>query len=663
MSVAAAVAKAGAGVTIGVAPGTYADSLTLSKPVTIRGRCAAQVTLTTTEAKPLILGDMAKASAATIQGVTLLGGTPAVGLKSGSLTLRDVRIKGAQFFAMLLGTPSAHLVVERSLVEGTLPQPGTKQQGVALDASLGCTVDLRDVRITGARRYGLLVHDAPTQLTAQRVLIDGIDVEQASGLSASGISARDGGTVQVNRVWIANVTGVGILVDGKGASVKGTGVRLTGTTLAPKDSGTGWAIAAQNGGSVSIEGGVIAGNRLGARFGKGGIAVLRGLHIAGADATTGKVVQAFGATIDSADVTLDGVAIDSCGGAGMQVTGAATVDARALVIAQPKALTAAGPLGKAKSGVGIEVQGGEVHLSDTRIYGIDGAGILVVGAGSHVAADHLAVHDVGLDTAGAGLGIALHSGARLDIRGGHIARCQSSAVALSEASALYAVGLRIEATAPEPKQQIGGAAILAMLGSQVVVSGSRFTENHDAAVYGSDASTRITLTGCMVDATRPRPVNSYYGCGVTMTSASRLDLQACRLTDNNVAGVQAQNAEIHVEGSVIAATAAGTAKRVDQSGAKVLSFGDGIVAFGGQLVQVSQTIFAGNGRAGLLLSAVGSAKLDAVLSTAQLFGLVTQGTSGVTEHDLALVANTQQNRASDQGLAIAEPPALGVILP
>lgn len=86
-------------------------------------------------------------------------------------------------------------------------------------------VTFRDLRITDSETVGLMVFDAGTVVTLERVLVDGIR-DDGSGVFGIGIDLERGAEARVTDLRIEQTEGVGLFLSDEGTLLTGEGIVL-----------------------------------------------------------------------------------------------------------------------------------------------------------------------------------------------------------------------------------------------------------------------------------------------------------------------------------------------------------------------------------------------------------------------------------------------------
>ena len=278
-----ALAVAKAGDHIAVAAGKYKENVSISKKVTLEGRCAQQVTIAGTGTYQAV--DMTQGASGTVlRGVTITG--DGVGLwvngaditveraavrgcegdgidvdSGGELTLRHSLVAGNRTAGILVDSSKA--TVEHSVVRDTREQASDKQLGMGIQASVGSgqskgsELVLRDSVVVDNRTAGILV--GSSKATVERCVVRGTrerasDNQFGTGIYASVQSGQSRGSELVLRdSLLAGNQSAGIIMFSSKATVERTVIRDTRERASNKLGGRGILAAIQPGQSKGAE--------------------------------------------------------------------------------------------------------------------------------------------------------------------------------------------------------------------------------------------------------------------------------------------------------------------------------------------------------------------------------------------------------------------------
>lgn len=651
-----------AGGTVALAKGNYAGPLSFSVPLSVRGRCAALVTIATPAGPPAVRVKGGKADGEVlIEGATLTGASLGLAV-DGALAARGRRLFIHKTFAagVLVTGADARLTLEQSVIAGTKPD-GFKQ-GFGAVAKNGAHLSLVTVRLSGNRNHGIEAEGATTRLALEQVWVDGTtpggDNDWADGI---GIYLEKVAEVSGRAVRVSDSTGAGIrLSNGTGkASFAGLLVEAT----KPDSLGEhGSAVRVLDGPSL-----VLSGARLSASHHAGALVVgaveliANGLVIDDTKATTKTGLGVAGLTVGwGAKAGLRGVRISGNRDTGVLWSKNATGHIDRLVVDDTRPWTAGGAFG-----YGVSVQGGaSLALRDARISGAKGFGIRVGDPGSRLQASNLAIDGVAAREKDGhlGYGFAVLSGAHAHVRGLRIDDCVENAVLVfGKAVRARLAGVALSAIKPNPKAKDPVVlAIAAMGGADLELAGASLTDQTGMGVYGSGP-----------DGTLVRVAGLDYGGAAQMPGSFAVGVQAdegmaeLRLVGSRIRG--ARSVAVAVAGPtadlrdmVLLDTVAGEHQPLDANGDPAgpkVTLSDGVVVRGTAAFALRDAVAFGQVRAGLFLDGAMTAQLANVLVGGGYFGEVFNGKPAVDRKAVLLLKNTQ-NQSNDAGLPVPKPPKL-----
>ena len=254
-TVADAVAIAAEGATIALADGSHVvDALTITKPLTIAGRCAERARVL--PAQPAAsYGVLIRAKVA-MRGLTFEGHTEALSVTtSGELLAEDVVVEHARSRAVF-AQRTGKATLRRSVVRGTAPL-GASDQTIAVLVGSGGRVDLEDSAILASVDGALAVTDsASTRATLTRSVVQDVR-PRADGKGGGALRAFEGAHLEITESAILGASGIAILTLRRNGPPPEVTLKrsVVGGTAATRETGTaiGTAINAAYGALVQIE--------------------------------------------------------------------------------------------------------------------------------------------------------------------------------------------------------------------------------------------------------------------------------------------------------------------------------------------------------------------------------------------------------------------------
>ncbi len=711
--------------TVAVAAGAYSESLVISKPLTLRGRCAAMVTVVGSAGSwVLTVNGTAQQQTLLIRGLRFGGKGQGVDVAGGpKVRLERVMVAGVSMFGIGIHGSGAVLEGDGVLVVGTLPLAGNKQFGRGMVVQDGAQVTLQDTRLSANRDVGLQVAGVGTTLGATRFLVDGTLSQESDKQFGSGLNIVDGAQVVLEDARLSSNRDVGLLVDGPGTAVDATRLLVDGTLPRQSDKGNGLGMAAGGGAQVTLHDTRLSANRemglhvsgagttLGAirllvdgtlsnkskAFGEG-VNVQEGAHVTmqearlsenravglfvdGAGSTLGATRLLVDATLPQesdnqagwgasvqhgAEVTLQDARLSANRGMGLFVGGADTrLDATRLLVDGPQPQESDTQAGR---GVGVEL-GAEVTLQDVRLSANRDVGLFVDGAGTTVGATRLVVDGTRPrdDDKEGGRGLSVQKGAQVTLRHTRLSANRDAGLYTSGVGTILGTTrLLVDATLPQESDSRFGRGVSVLAGADLQMVAARLVGNRDAGLFAGTASMHVI--GVTIDATAPQDSDQTGGAGIWLIAESTASLVATALKSNHGAGLATSQASVDAQGVVVLATGWGEYLEIDINGnvnGKTTTFADGILLRASPSSTVDRCLFAGNQRAGILTDSSPGTKVTRTLVNAGngLYGFVLQHTLDAFDEFNTIFGATLQNRAVNAGLSLPKPPEPAATLP
>ncbi|MDB4998573.1 MAG: hypothetical protein JWM74_6005 [Myxococcaceae bacterium] len=208
-TVADALAIAPSGATIALADGMHTTpSFTVSKPLTLVGRCAERAHLVS--AQPAGATGISIDADVTLRGLTVDGYTSAL-LVSGRVTLiaEDIVVEKARSRAVFAKL-GANVTLRRSVVRGTAPL-GLSDQTIAVLVGTSATVALEDSAILASLDGALAVTDnVDTRASLTRSVVQDVK-PRGDGVGGGALRAFEGAHLDVTESAILGSSGIAIL--------------------------------------------------------------------------------------------------------------------------------------------------------------------------------------------------------------------------------------------------------------------------------------------------------------------------------------------------------------------------------------------------------------------------------------------------------------------
>ncbi|MCW5832559.1 MAG: hypothetical protein KIS78_09135 [Labilithrix sp.] len=421
-SLAAALAAAPSGATIAVERGRYAESVRLTKAVTIVGRCAASVVLEGSAGAAVVT---VSDRAASLRGVTLAGGS------------RGLRAEG-----------TARVTLEDALFEDNAI--------AGIDAFDGAEVDAARVVVRGTREEsrGAITNGVLADAAAVR-LVDSV----VAGAADAGLGTTGGGSLRLERVIVRN-------------------------TVPRSDGVGGLAVRAFLGAKVELIESAVVGARGAAILGGGrrtAIVLERSSVVdtrlddrPGLQTSTGISIQ------DGAALTLSGATVADGFGAGVAVRkGAASASIDRSVVVN------IGADGVSGNGVGLVVSDvSRVEMSDSAVVAATLSGVMVDLEGAELTIERSIVAESRRSPGGGkvpansgGYAVIVNRGAVATVRGSTLVDVQDLAAAAAVEGSILRIERTLVARTKSDAKDRFGHGLVALLGGRLLVEGATVEAN------------------------------------------------------------------------------------------------------------------------------------------------------------------------------------------
>jgi hypothetical protein len=589
-TIGAAIAAASSGAVIAVDSGTYTESLSVTGPLSIVGRCAAMVTVQApaTDAAGL---DVAGATV-TISGLTFHGHRPGVVVEKGAqATLSGLVVDGNRDVGLMVQNASTTATVTNTVVRGTLNPNG---YGWGAYASLNGSLVMSSSAIVGNVQFGLTLSDSGSTAKITGVTIRGTTAGSNGISSAIGVQPGTKLTMDTSAV-VAN-QGVALSVSGAQTGATVTSSILRDTASAPSGTG-GNGLVAGEGANVAVHSSWFV-----------------------RDAEVGVSVSGKGTTVtlDGCDVvhTLPNGQGQFGAGVGVQQQGSLKLTRSAIVKAvyYGAFVSDTGTVGEfdqtllrdiAKDpvdglGRGVDVQGGAKGvLQSTTVANTATESLLVDSTGG--SADLQATQVLVLGG---------HPSAYIRL-GGSIELARSALIGGQEVG-LYltadgsSTGVHSQATVTDSVirdvQLLSGTNGMGVVSGGIVsLSGVTIRNAFGASVLagnnaGADgglttSGSKVTMQNSVIRDTKLQPGANGYGVGIAGLDGTLFDVQGCTI-ENNVIGIGFQSATASVSASTVSNNQVG----IDVQGSSNLMQVDSLPSSldPGEVVVTSDTTFTGN---------------------------------------------------------------------
>ncbi|MBM4344956.1 MAG: hypothetical protein FJ100_16430 [Deltaproteobacteria bacterium] len=497
-TIAGAVAAAKVNQLVLIGAGTYAEGVVASKPIALRGKCAAQTRIAPPAGKPGVISTAN--DKVVLWRLSIQGGENGVRVQGGKLAVERVWIDGSKGGGVRIEAKGSTALLRDTWIGHVASNAaGDFGDGVALAPGTGLAVER--LRIAHVRNFGLGAPGAVVQ--GSDLVVDHVD-PTAGGQFGIGIAAAENAKVTLERVWVHAARDAGVFVGQAGA---GKGSTWAVRSLRISDSGQakhptrGMGLECTGPATVDVRGARLHDN------GATGLAVLKGCS----------------ATL----------------------AGAVVWDTRG---------TPAG-----KEGFGAAGQtGGQLRVVASFFAANRGSALLARGQGSQLLADHVVVRDTLPlhDSGNLGMAVTAYEGARAVVRGAALVGNHMSALVAGQGAQLFAAGVRIHITRPEVATAGFGHAVFALTGGRAHLQGSFLSENGEATAMVDGPDTLATFAGCRLSNTQLRPDTQRFGMGLAVSGGASAAVVASRLVGHHTAAVQVTGGQATLSHCAVLATLA-----------------------------------------------------------------------------------------------------------
>ncbi len=558
-TIAAALAQAPALGTIAVAAGTYTESLVIDKALTLRGRCAAMVTVAgPAGAYVSEINAGAGQGNVGVTGIRFTGPGEFVYVTAKvPVTLERVWIDGVR--SVGLGVSGEGTVVDaRSMViQGTLPRAEDGNFGTGVEAGGAARLTLTDVRVSRNRFLGLNFLGG-SDVTALRVLIDGTLPQESDQAYGYGASVAVGSSLSLTSARVQGNRGIALRFSDPGTIVEVTRTLVDLTRPQEDNLDLGIGIAVQNRAKVTV-----VETRLSANRTCGLVAFAEGTALDGSvsdvaaerliiDHTSPRLTtmaDGYGTMVGAgARLTVKEARLSQNRSAGLYVTGSgAEVNATAVLVdgTLPRLVDLA-------VGTGVVAnKGAVVKLSGGRLAGNLTAGLFVEGPGTKATADALVVDGTlpQKSDGGHGRGVIVQVGAFLAMKDAYLIDNADIGLSVGAGAGAIANRLVVDGTPGQGSKGTGHTAILVGDGGGATLTDVRVLGNHSRGVVAQLPATTVRLRRVAIDVGEAGG-NSDPAIGIRVTGGAQAILDGVRVTGAHV-GIAGDGAQTNVAASGI----------------------------------------------------------------------------------------------------------------
>lgn len=664
-----ALTKVPTGGTIAIAAGNYPEYLTLTRVMSLRGRCAAKVSIDSLEDTPAVAVFMGGgAGLVRLSGMRLSGKSAGVAVAAKvPVEMSGLWVQGAHAAGISVQAHGANATLRDSVVAGTVATANHTGYGVQIVK--GDALTLERVRLSGNTHHGLQVQSPGAMLRVDGLMVDGTLPAPGDGAAGGGVGLYEDLDARLNDVSLYHNHSFGLVAAGAKVVARVTSLRAAHTQVHPNSGLRGHGVEVQLGARLDLFGAALEANH-GSAVGayKDVQTRLFGVLASKTKPWPDQLVYGFGASATlAARLEIVASRFTANHHAGLVAGGAATVLHATDVLVDgmlrhPKSPDIASGL---HAGTGASVR-----LLRVRLSGTPGYGMLATDAGTQVQAFDLLVdattHDPG--SGAIGRGVEVLNGAAMFVRGGWLHRSlEVAGRAVGKESRMDLLGVRIDATMPSPHTANWGIGLVLADRAQAQLAGCDVSGSRHSGVIASATGTFLSAVGTRVADTLPaspapdladRSHDGHFGIGLGIINGASAEVRASWLGGNHSAGIMATLSHAKVDGCVVVHTQ--LAEYRDTSLAAPTQLADGIALLSSLSARVSETVVFGSERAGLLIDGGANVEVSNLAVKGNLIGIVRQSAAAAALKDNAVWQNSQANMATDIGLVAPLAPQVAV---
>ena len=178
--------------------------------------------------------------------------------QAGHVELRRCAVLGNRNIGVSVYGPGASVHLERSLVEGTLPHPADERFGRGVQVDAGATAKILSSALLDNRSAGVAVDEPGSHLLLDRSLIAGTLPRASDQLGGSGVVVTAGSTLESHDNTVTGSAATNLFVHASEAT--STGDVLEGALGIDADA-VAFGVVTTGGGSLTLTGSALVGNR------------------------------------------------------------------------------------------------------------------------------------------------------------------------------------------------------------------------------------------------------------------------------------------------------------------------------------------------------------------------------------------------------------------
>jgi hypothetical protein len=553
-----ALAAAPDGGVIALEAGSYFEELTVTRSVSVIGRCAQKVLLQS-PAGPQVPGFDIKGGDVTLSGMTLtqyFNGIlvrPDAGVHIDHCVLSQNEITG-------INATGAALDLSDTVIRESLRDSSTGDWGIGLEATGGSTVKAHRISISHNIKAGIDVEDKGTQVVLDAVVVRDT-LAGVGGKNGDGIVAFDGPVVTMTGSAIVNNVEAGLSIEGPTTLVTFTidqsVIRDTQPRPVPGVDPMNPANKQWFGSNIEAQAKVSVTMTNTSLLRSAGESML--VFVAPAQATisdstlystllnpdhypqAGLLLQNGSqvSMLRSAIAEVQGASVQSQFGNHLSMVGCVIADSLA---------TGTPPFGQ---GMQVEYDGGVV-LSGSAITGSDGVGILL-GGKSTLNVDTTVIGWGGqFPDGGQGRGIDAIGGSTLVMSTSAVVQSGDVGVIVAEPGTFAQITGSVVRDSKGSANGLAGRGINVQQSGTLALSDSLVANNHDVGLLVGNVGSSAVVDHSVITNTLPRAFDGHFGVGVLSLVSGRVDLKSTEVSQSGAIAIAVDNAAATVSACTIA---------------------------------------------------------------------------------------------------------------
>lgn len=487
-TIAAGIAAAPEGSIVAIGAGRYVETLLISRPVILRGACAARTIIDGSTAAFVSAAVMID-SDVELHDVSITGsevGGLRVTRPTTDARIEGVVVSGARNVGIFVDG-GARLVARGVVVRDTRSAISDRRFGFGLDVEEAASVDAARVVIERNRRVGIYLSDAGTAVTVEDAVVRGTLPDESDGTFGDGVYASNGASLTATRFLVDGNRDLGIGTNDPGSRVTLRDVVVRDTLPQESDGAYGIGI------DVAL-GAVLVGSR---------VLVERSHLIAVAVYDAGSSMTLEDSIVRDTLVR----ASDGLFGLGLAVESAATATMRRVALARNR-----------EAAVGVYDEGSTLMLEDVRV------------------SDTLARASSGAF----GIGVSVGLGASATGTRVRVERSRSAGILVdAPGSTLSLDDVVVQGTLASEADGAIGWGLAVLDGAMATATRALFDGNHNLGVGVNGVGATLTLEDVAIRGTLADDVDGLDGWGLAVSGEGSVVARQLLVERNLEVGVAA----------------------------------------------------------------------------------------------------------------------------